>query len=201
MHRSDVTSRGHVDPESAAARRAALDQLIAAYPSARCTEVVQEVSQDDFDRQCAKAQRARGGAIGIVVAAGGEIVLVRRTGLYAGWALPGGTVEPGEAFDAAFRREITEEIGVQVSSATLLIAETKRLVSPAGQHAMFLLAVFEARLGGRTLPPPTADAIHEGLEAALFRPDELPVSMILGDRAKLDLYLSGALDVPAAARR
>jgi len=176
------------DRDGSIERAAALRELIVAYPAAQTTEVVQVLSQDDFDRQRTKAHGTRGGAIGILAAPSGELVLVRRTGLYRGWALPGGTVEHGEAFVVAFRREIEEEIGVHVTSVTLLLAETKELVSPTGETAMFLLTVFGARIRELQLPPPTAEALREGLEAALFRPDQLPESMILGDRQKLDLY-------------
>lgn len=178
------------DRDGSIERAAALHELIAAHPAADTAEVVQALSQDDFDRQRAKARGTRGGAIGIVAAAGGELVLVRRTGLYCGWALPGGTVEHGEAFDAAFRREIEEEIGVGVTAVSLLLVETKQLVAPTGEQAMFLLAVFGARLREHQLPGPTAEAIREGLEAALFHPNQLPSSMILGDRQKLDRYAS-----------
>jgi ADP-ribose pyrophosphatase YjhB (NUDIX family) len=176
------------DRDDSIERAATLRELMAAYPAAQTEDVVQALSQDDFDRQGAKARGARGGAIGIVVTPGGELVLVRRTGLYRGWALPGGTVEHGEAFDAAFRREIEEEIGVEVTSVSLLLAETKQLISPTGEQARFLLAVFGAHIRDHQLPPPTADAVREGLEAALFHPNRLPDSMILGDRQKLDRY-------------
>lgn len=170
----------------------ALRELLDAYPAALTDEVVQALSQDDFDRQRVKARGTRGGAIGVIAAPSGELVLVRRTGLYRGWALPGGTVEDGEGFEAAFRREIEEEIGVELTAVTLLVAETKKLVSPSGEELMFLLAVFGARMIETALPPATSEAVREGLEAALIRPDQLPESMILGDRKKLDLY-GGAL--------
>ncbi len=181
-------------------RRLAFERLVAAHPTALVTAVVQAVSQRDFERQEEKSRRALGGAIGILRSRGGQVVLVERTGLYAGWALPGGTVESGEPFEDAFRREIQEEIGVRVSSAALFLVETKRLVSPAGDEAVFFLAVFGAAMEEDALPPPTPEALREGLVAALFRPDELPASMILGDREKLDLYLAAPLgDVSRAS--
>lgn len=169
-------------------RSAALGELLAAYPSAQRAEVVQVLSGEDFEHQRTKARGTRGGAIGILSTPRGELVLVQRAGRYPGWALPGGTVEHGEAFDAAFRREIEEEIGVEVTSVNLLVAETKHLVSPSGEREMFLLAVFSARIREHALPPPTAEAVREGLVAALFHPDRLPEPMLLGDQQKLGLY-------------
>jgi ADP-ribose pyrophosphatase YjhB (NUDIX family) len=172
-------------------RRLAFERLIAAHPAVLVTDVAQDVSQSDFDLQQQKSRRGLGGAIGILLAPGGQLVLVRRTGLYAGWALPGGTVEIDEPVEDAFRREIQEEIGVGISAATLFLVETKRLVSPAGEQATFFLAVFGARMDEEVLPPATPDALSEGLEAALFRPDDLPAPMILCDREKIDMYLAG----------
>lgn len=189
MHKTGMATSGVDEGDESPANDAALGELLAAYPSARTSVVVQDLSQEDFDRQRRKARGMRGGAIGILSAPSGELVLVRRTGLYAGWALPGGTVEPGEAFDAAFRREIEEEIGVAARSVELLLAETKHLVSPTGERVLFLLAVFGARILERTLPPRTAEAVREGLEVALFHPEMLPSHMILGDRQKLDLFV------------
>jgi len=43
-------------------------------------------------------------------------------GVFPGqWALPGGGVEPGERIEAALRREVREEIGIELSSATPLL--------------------------------------------------------------------------------
>ncbi|MDQ3700260.1 MAG: NUDIX domain-containing protein [Chloroflexota bacterium] len=43
-----------------------------------------------------------------------EVLLVKRTSPRA-WELPGGYVDPGEAPDAALRREVREETGLEVS--------------------------------------------------------------------------------------
>ncbi|MBB3594626.1 8-oxo-dGTP pyrophosphatase MutT (NUDIX family) [Rhizobium sp. BK529] len=84
------------------------------YPDAKLTAADQPLPEADFKAQKHKhfSRRALGGAIGIIHNARGQIVLAKRSGMHAGWSLPGGTVEEGEDFSIAFRREISEEIGV-----------------------------------------------------------------------------------------
>ena len=42
----------------------------------------------------------------------GEILLVKSP--WRGWEYPGGLIEPGESFEAALKREVYEESGVQI---------------------------------------------------------------------------------------
>lgn len=168
------------------------------YPNARLTATDQPLPEADFEAQKHKhfSRRARGGAIGIIHNASGQIVLAKRSGMHAGWSLPGGTVEEGEDFSVAFRREISEEIGVSLDRVNLIELERKKFISPKGETFDFLLAVFEARIGDKQLPGPTDDALAEGLEIDLFFPADIPPEMILGDRQKLahQLKISEARD-------
>ncbi|MBB3463708.1 NUDIX hydrolase [Rhizobium sp. BK377] len=172
--------------------------LIRQYPRARLSTADQPLPEADFEAQKHKhfSRRALGGAIGIIHNARGQIVLAKRSGMHAGWSLPGGTVEEGEDFSAAFRREIMEEIGVSLDLVDLIEVERKRFISPQGETFDFLLTVFTARMREEELPGPTDDAIAKGLEIALFYPAAIPSEMILGDRQKLTHHLktSGALD-------
>lgn len=175
-----------------------LEGLIRRYPNARLTRADQSLSEADFRAQKHKhfSRRALGGAIGIISNGRGQIVLAKRSGMHAGWSLPGGTVEEGEDFFVAFRREILEEIGVSLDGVDLIELEQKKFISPQGETFDFLLAVFEARMPEDNLPGPTDDAVAEGLEVALFSLADIPSEMILGDRQKLAQYLekSEALD-------
>ena len=170
---------------------AILEELARQYPNARLTGADQSLSEADFQAQKHKhfSRRALGGAIGIISNAREEIVLVKRSGMHAGWALPGGTVEEGEDFSVAFRREIAEEIGVSLDALDLIEVERKKFISPQGETFDFLLAVFEARMREKDLPGPTDDAIAEELEVALFYAADIPTEMILNDREKLTQYL------------
>jgi nucleoside triphosphatase len=55
----------------------------------------------------------------------GRVLLCRMApdrGVFPGqWALPGGGVEPGEGIEAALRREVREELGIDLRAATPLL--------------------------------------------------------------------------------
>lgn len=164
-----------------------INKLKEQFPKAVVMEVVQDVSESDFDKQKEKhlSRNALGGSIGIISNSDKKVILVKRSGMHAGWALPGGTVEQGEDFLDAFEREVKEEIGVGVYDTDLAVIEIKQFQSPSGKKLEFLLAVFNARIHEIDLPPPTADALTEGLKIMLFELNELPESMILGDKSKV----------------
>ena len=42
----------------------------------------------------------------------GQILLVKSP--WRGWEYPGGLIEPGESFEAALKREVREESGVEI---------------------------------------------------------------------------------------
>jgi len=169
---------------------AALESLKAKFPGAKISEALQTVSAEDFRLQKEKhmSRQAEGGSIGIVHTPENKIVLTKRSGMHAGWSLPGGTVEKGEDFLEAYEREILEEIGVVVQNTNLMLIEKKEFVSPSNEKLHFLLAIFVSSINERELPPKTSDAIAEGLHVELFSPDKLPEQMILGDRHKVDQH-------------
>lgn len=58
-------------------------------------------------------------AVGILIRADGRFLLTSRPAgkAYAGyWEFPGGKIEPGETLEQALRRELQEEIGVNIGS-------------------------------------------------------------------------------------
>jgi ADP-ribose pyrophosphatase YjhB (NUDIX family) len=61
----------------------------------------------------------------VVVDARGRVLLLKhvfRSG--SGWGIPGGFVEKGEQPEAALRRELREEVGVELEAAQLVAART-----------------------------------------------------------------------------
>lgn len=166
---------------------AVIRQLRGLYTDADFVTAYQPLSDDSFILQKEKQERlnAQGGAIGVIFSPDQNIFLTRRTQLHSGWALPGGTVEPGEDFAAAFEREIAEELGIDIHHIELSQIEKKVFLSPKQEQLEFVLCIFSARTHTSTLPAPTEDALKEGLIVDLFRHDQLPEEMIFSDREKV----------------
>jgi 8-oxo-dGTP diphosphatase len=89
-------------------------------PPERFRRARESVSEDSF-------------GAGAVVHDGGRAVLVRNA-WSDGWIYPGGTVEPGESPEAAVRREVREETGLEVTVERLLrvVEQTFRVADGGG---------------------------------------------------------------------
>ena len=172
-----------------------LDQLLDLYPSAKLINTSQSLSEIDFQSQKEKqfSNQTHAGSIGILYTPTNEIVLVNRSNLHAGWALPGGSLEHNENFSDAFRREIEEETALVPKKIQLIILEKKLFISPKNETLDFLLAVFSAPVPKYTLASPTAEALSEGLTVAFFNIDKLPSKMILNDRSKIEYFSNNLL--------
>ncbi|SMD22230.1 NUDIX hydrolase [Lentzea albidocapillata] len=91
--------------------------------------------------------------VGLVHVEAGRLLVVRSRNKKA-FYLPGGKIEPGETPRDALRREVAEELGIEVSQPEVL----KRYVSPAygeGEGAMVDMTCFTASLLGT--PRPTSE--------------------------------------------
>ncbi|NJM96227.1 MAG: A/G-specific adenine glycosylase [Phormidesmis sp. RL_2_1] len=89
--------------------------------------------------------------VAVITDAQGNILIDRRKqeGLLGGlWEFPGGKIEPGESVEECIRREITEELGIEIEVGSRLIT-----IEHAYTHFKVTLNVFNCRhLSGEPQP-------------------------------------------------
>ncbi len=91
--------------------------------------------------------------VGLVHIEAGRLLVVRSRNKKA-FYLPGGKIEAGESLADALRREVREELGIELERPVVL----KRYVAPAygeGEGAMVDMTCFTAQLLG--VPQPTSE--------------------------------------------
>ncbi len=170
-----------------------VENLLEKYPEAEVIESIIKIDEANFQAQRNKIlqRNSEGASIGVVWMDMASIVLARRLGLHPGWALPGGTVERNEDFDAAFLREIYEETSVKALIDRLLLLDRRLFVSPTGDTQALNLAVFEATAIPKQTAITTDDAHREGLEVQTFVTNALPEIMIFKDKQRTEMIING----------
>jgi 8-oxo-dGTP diphosphatase len=121
----------------------------------------------------------------IVTDSGGRVLLLKhrfRPG--SGWGLPGGFVEQGEQPEEALRRELREEIGLEVEEPKLF---TLRMFKKPKQ----LEVVFLAQASGSP-----DDLNFEIQEAAWFLPGEFPAELPPDQTALIKRALNDGASLP-----
>jgi 8-oxo-dGTP diphosphatase len=101
-----------------------------------------------------RASRALG--VGVIVVRGEEVLLGLRAGVHGGgtWSVPGGDVEMGESPEAAARRELHEETGLDATEARV-VAETDDIFPNGLRYHTFFVRV-EAVVGEPVVREPEA---------------------------------------------
>jgi len=104
----------------------------------------------------------------------GRLLLVRQSDS-GHWGLPAGGIEPAESPQAAARRELREESGIDCENLALVAAlggSDFRHTYPNGDEVEYSIFVF-AGLGNEALEPAAEDSDEVG-EATFFSRDEAP---------------------------
>ena len=148
----------------------------------------------------APLHRGRGRGVKAILIDDGRVLLVQHTYGPRRWELPGGALHRRETPLDGVRREIREELGVDLADATLIA-----IGSAGRRHVKRPVSVFAAEIGAQA---PVPDE-REIARAQWFAPEALParlgwhVAQALeawaSEHAELPVQLSGARR--AAARR
>lgn len=125
------------------------------------------------------------GVLGLVVDANGRILLVEQT-YRDGWYLPGGGVRRREPLDAALRRELREEVGVEPTAPPRLHGVYWNFAESKSDYvAVFVVERWERR------PARSVEIAGD----AFFAPDGLPEDTSPAARRRIAELVAGARDV------
>lgn len=130
-----------------------------------------------------------------VILAGAEVIILNELGQVllqrradnGSWAIPGGMMEPGETFEETARREVREEVGLELGPLELLDIYSGPdyfFRYPHGDEVHNVGAAYIA-----TQYQGVLQCDSEVLEAAYFSFDQLPEPMIHMNRLILDKVL------------
>ena len=86
------------------------------------------------------------GVRGICYAADTNSVLLVRHTYSEGWQLPGGGVEPGESMFTSLKRELSDEVGIECRSATMLDAYHNYSISKRDHVVIYFVDDWKADL-------------------------------------------------------
>jgi 8-oxo-dGTP diphosphatase len=91
--------------------------------------------------------------VGAVILDGNRVLLVRRgqEPMKGEWSIPGGALELGEALEAAVRREVLEETGLEVETVAMVEVLDKIVTESGRVRYHYVLIDFLCRVLGGTL--------------------------------------------------
>ena len=117
----------------------------------------------------------------VIVVIGGKVVLIKRKNPPYGWAIPGGFINWGESAEDAAKREIKEEIGIDITDL-----EQFHCYSDPKRDPRFhtITVVFTATGSGKPV------AGDDAAEAGLFDAHHLPLPLAFDHESILKDYFS-----------
>ena len=115
-------------------------------------------------------------AVDCIILLDGKVLLIHRRNPPHGWALPGGFVEYGETVEDAVRREMKEEIGLELQGLRQFLVYSDPTRDPRG-HVVSV--VFTARGVGKPAAGDDADRCR------LIDLSEIPQTEIAFDHSKI----------------
>jgi ADP-ribose pyrophosphatase YjhB (NUDIX family) len=121
------------------------------------------------------------GVLGLVVDEAGRVLLVELTYRH-GWYLPGGGVKRKEALDDALRRELREEVGIELTAAPRLLGVYWNFAEQKSDYAAVFIVEHWSRKPARSL---------EIAADGFFAPDELPEDTSPAARRRVAEYAEG----------
>ena len=117
--------------------------------------------------------------VDVIVEVDGGIALIRRRNPPPGWAIPGGFVDYGERAEDAARREMREELGVDVELVSLLGVYSDPARDPRGHT---ISTVYVGRASG------TPHAGDDAADVGVFRRETLPAPLAFDHACILEDY-------------
>ena len=118
---------------------------------------------------------------GLLVGPSGQLLLIRSPKWSGEWGIPAGKVEVGEALEDALRREIREEVGLEVVSAEFLLVQ-ELLFEPSFHLPMHFVSVnYACRVDDTTVVAgeEVEQAVWVEMGEAMRYPLNLPTAKLL----------------------
>lgn len=116
-------------------------------------------------------------AAGVLTDAHGRVLLLQRLPgkhLAGLWEFPGGKLEPGESVQQALARELDEELGVEVLTATLLLSLTWDYPAKTVRLHAFQVTAWRGEVRAREGNPMRWVALTE-MDTAVMPPADAPI--------------------------